>query len=417
MTLEAVIAPQDSSTITGGGVSRAARGRVMVVFCGGNAVEHALPESGTVIIGRGSAADITVDHTSISRRHAKLTIGAHVTVEDCGSHNGTSINGRRLQPGQTVLAMPGAPIELGDAIVLIRSTKPGASSNDLSNGLSSLSESIGTHTSIDRMIARVAETDVPVVIVGEAGAGKLFVARQLHEKSARRRGAFITLRCANLKDAREITAASIAARGGTLVIHEPTTLSAEAQHVLAATLDAEGSAFRTMSVSSRDMQALVAQGQFSEDLLHRLSAVSIVVPPLRARLRELPLIAESLVTKAAVEHGRPVPLLSADALTALGRHAWPGNVRELKNALTRAVLLGSGRVLTAAHFDLDSANQAAGAGAGTLSSAVNEAEHRRILEALRQCNGNQTRAAKLLGVSRGTLISRLERYAVPRPRK
>jgi two-component system, NtrC family, response regulator AtoC len=398
----------------------------MVVFCGGNAVEHPLPESGVIVIGRGSSADITIDHTSISRRHAKLAIGTHVTVEDCGSHNGTSINGRKLQTGEVVLAMPGAPIELGDAIVLIRSAKlrpASPSSNDLAGGSlssssSSSADSIGTHASLDRVIARVAQTDVPVVIVGEAGTGKLFVARQLHEKSARRRrAAFITLRCANLKDAREITAASIAARGGTLVIHEPTTLSAEAQNLLAVTLDAEGGSFRTMSVSSRDMQALASRGQFSEDLLHRLAAVSIVVPPLRSRLRDLPAIAESLVTAAAAEHGRPVPLLSADALTALGRHAWPGNVRELKNALTRAVLLGSGRVLTAAHFELDAANQAAGAGAGTLSSAVNEAEHRRILEALRQCNGNQTRAAKMLGISRGTLISRLERYAVPRPRK
>jgi two-component system, NtrC family, response regulator AtoC len=202
-----------------------------------------------------------------------------------------------------------------------------------------------------------------------------------------------------------------------LVVHEPTTLSPEGQGVLAQVLESQTGMLRTVTTTSRDLAGLEARGSFSSELMNRLVGVSMAVPPLRARLRELPQIAEAIVAAVAAEHGRPTPLLSADALAALGRHAWPGNVRELKSALTRAVLLGSGRVLTAAHFELDAANQAAGAGAGTLSSAVSEAEHRRILEALRQCSGNQTRAAKMLGISRGTLISRLERYAVPRPRK
>lgn len=401
------------STLTGKGRDREHHGRVLLVVCDGRTTEHPLPESGVCVIGRGGSADIVIDHPTLSRSHAKLTIGAHVTVQDCGSRNGTLLNGKKLEATEVVLALPGSPIELGDALLILRSGARG----DISPSASS-DGTLGTGATLDRMIGRVADAEAPVLIVGEAGAGKMFVANQLHARSqSRRAGPFITLRCASLKDPRDISAAAIAARGGVLVVHEPSTLSLDAQLLLSATLDADGGSFRTITITTRDLATLASRGAFMGELVHRLSVITLVVPALRARLRELPAIAETLVTQAAAENNRPAPLLSADALSALGRHAWPGNVRELKNALTRAVLLGSGRVLTAAHFDLDAANQAAGAGAGTLSSAVSEAEHRRILEALRQCNGNQTRAAKMLGISRGTLISRLERYAVPRPRK
>jgi DNA-binding NtrC family response regulator len=136
---------------------------------------------------------------------------------------------------------------------------------------------------------------------------------------------------------------------------------------------------------------------------------------LRARLRSLAGIADAIVASLAAEHGRPPPLISADALAVLEKHTWSGNVRELKNALTQAIVLGKGRVLTATHFSF--LTELASAVIATLSSAVSVAEHRRILEVLRECQGNQTRAAKKLGISRGTLISRLERYEIPRPRK
>jgi two-component system response regulator AtoC len=141
------------------------------------------------------------------------------------------------------------------------------------------------------------------------------------------------------------------------------------------------------------------------------------VPPLRTRVGELAGLADAMLVELAAEHGRPRMLLSADAMSSISRHTWPGNLRELRNALSTAVLLGKSRVITGAQLDLGGAAQAAGASGGSLEAVVDEAEHRRILEALRACNGNQTRAAKMLGVSRGTLISRLERFGVPRPRK
>jgi DNA-binding NtrC family response regulator len=174
---------------------------------------------------------------------------------------------------------------------------------------------------------------------------------------------------------------------------------------------------RTVTLTARDLSAAAQRDELDVALFHRLAGVSVVVPPLRARVGDLAGLADAMLAELAAEHGRPRMLLSADALSVLARHTWPGNLRELRNALSSAVLLGKSRVLTGAQFDLGGAVPAAGASGGSLSAVVDEAEHRRILDALRHCNGNQTRAAKTLGISRGTLINRLERFGVPRPRK
>lgn len=397
---------ETQSTVPGRG--RRESRRTLLVLAEGMTAEHVLPESGTIVIGRGHTADISIDHPSLSRRHARMTLGAHVTIEDCGSRNGTILGGRALSPGRVLLVAPGTAIEIGDVLIVIRAPA-GA------DMLASSEASTGRSVPFERVVARLADTDHSLLVVGEPGSGKSHLARQIHARSRRREGPFVTLRCGYVRDPHEIEEIVGSARDGTLLVHDPGALTPDGQAILGRSI--EQNSARIVTVTSRDIGHLVGRGVFSADLLHRLSALSIAVPPLRARLRELPEIVSAILSQLAAKHERPLPLLGSDALAVLGRHSWPGNVRELEAALRRALLFTKSRVLTAACFNLDERQEAAGAGLGTLSSAVSEAEHRRIVEALRQCNGNQTRAAKLLGISRGTLVSRLARYGMPRPRK
>jgi DNA-binding NtrC family response regulator len=385
---------------------------MLLVLCGHSSTEHELPAEGSVVIGRGHDADVVVDHPTLSRAHARLTLGAHVTVEDCRSRNGTVVAGRPLAPGQVVLVAPGSPIELGEALLVIR-----ASEHPTRDLLASSDTSRDGAASIERTIQRIAHSRVAVLLVGEPGSGKAFLAARLHAASDVAGAPLVMLASTPTTSAVDVHHAVSVAHGGTLVVREPALLPAQAQAALGASLAAASSLVRTVTITTKDLFAAVRRGELDSALFHRLAGVSVVVPPLRARVGELSSLADGILAELAAEHGRPRVLLSADAMTALGRHTWPGNVRELKNALARAVLLVKGRVLTAAHFDLAGTELAAAANGGSLSSAVDEAEHRRILEALRQCSGNQTRAAKALGISRGTLISRLERFGVPRPRK
>jgi len=401
-----------SDTQTAARSGQVAHGRVLFVLCGTHSAEHPLPAEGTVVVGRGRDADVIVDHPTLSRAHAKLTLGAHVTVADCGSRNGTFVAGRMLGRGEVVLVAPGSPIEVGEALLVVRAG--GDPGRDL---LASTGASGAGPGMLERTIMRIAESDVPVLLVGEAGTGKSFLAGRIHASSRRAGSRLVVLHASPTTNAYMVEERIADAANGTLVVREPSLLGPSVQAALLAALLAAGPAIRTVTLTARDLHADAQAARLDAALLHRLAGVSVVVPPLRARVGDLATLADALLAEVAAEHGRPRMLLSPDAIVALGRHTWPGNVRELRNVLASAVLLGKGRVLTASQLDIRFAELAPGAGAGSLASAVDEAEHRRILEALRQHNGNQTRAAKALGISRGTLISRLERFGVPRPRK
>jgi two-component system, NtrC family, response regulator AtoC len=381
-------------------------------MCGALVTEHELPAEGVVVIGRGQDADIVIDHKTLSRAHAKLTLGVHLTIRDAGSRNGTIVGGRLLAPNEALLVAPGSPIELGEALLLVRAGRDRA--GDL---LASSGAGRGAVTSIERTIQRIANSEVAVLFVGEPGTGKASLAMRVHSGSPRAAAPLVALASGAATTVEQIASATAEARGGTLLVREPSLLSAASQAALLAALSTARSNIRPITATIHDLYAAAASNALDASLFHRLAGVSIVVPPLRARLGELGALADGMLAELAADGGRPQMLLSADAMAALARHTWPGNLRELRNTLASALLRARGRVLTAAHFDLGGNEHAAAVRGGSLSAAVDEAEHRRILEALRHCNGNQTRAAKALGISRGTLISRLERFGVPRPRK
>jgi DNA-binding NtrC family response regulator len=185
---------------------------------------------------------------------------------------------------------------------------------------------------------------------------------------------------------------------------------------------------RYVAATNQDLKQAIKEGRFRQDLYFRLEGIAIRVPPLRARPSEIaPLVRKFAVEAAKTRGTKPVDFSDA-ALVRLSTYAWPGNLRELKNLVVRSTLLTQKPVLDVEdlHFEpmglasddppvapVPAPSQPALGGGGGIS----EAERRRILDALEQCGGNQTRAAKLLGMSRGTLVNRLNVINVPRPRK
>ncbi|MEM9192750.1 MAG: sigma 54-interacting transcriptional regulator, partial [Myxococcota bacterium] len=172
---------------------------------------------------------------------------------------------------------------------------------------------------------------------------------------------------------------------------------------------------RIVAATNRDL----ADGGFRRDLYFRLNGVSIEVPALRERPSEIRPLGEHFIRDSVRRHGaRPPASVEPEFWTALEAHSWPGNVRELRNVVERAVVLADGGSLDRSKLPADQApNRPTEATLPPLKSEVEELERRRIMDALAQCSGNQTRAATLLGISRRTLINRLDTYKVPRPRK
>jgi DNA-binding NtrC family response regulator len=178
---------------------------------------------------------------------------------------------------------------------------------------------------------------------------------------------------------------------------------------------------RFVAATHRDLEAESERGGFRPDLYYRLSGVTLVVPPLRHRRDEIAGLARAFCEDAAARAGRPAPALSPEALAALEGYAWPGNIRELRNMIERATALCDGAAIEPDDLPLDkiaatlppAARRSQPAG----DRADDEAEKARIVAALAQCKGNQTRAATMLGYSLRKLVYLMTRYELPRPRK
>jgi transcriptional regulator with PAS, ATPase and Fis domain len=210
------------------------------------------------------------------------------------------------------------------------------------------------------------------------------------------------------------------APGGTIFLDEigemPLALQAKLLRVLeekkvtrVGALAARPIDVRFVAATNRDLEAEVDHGAFRRDLYYRLSAFTIAIPPLRERVGEIAPLARGFVEEAAVRAHRRVPELSAEAIATLEAMPWPGNVRELRNTIDRALVLATGDLIEACHLGEELAP------AKLAPEPADERE--RIRRALEQCAGNQTKAARVLGIARGTLIARMEQYGLPRPKK
>ncbi len=301
-----------------------------------------------------------------------------------------------------------------------------------------------------RVAQRVAQTDPTVLITGETGAGKEVLSAQIHRLSQRAAKPYVRLNCASLPenllsselfghergaftgaDRRKIGYFE-AANGGTLLLDEIGELSQSMQVKLLRVLENRtvlrlgGTTeipvdVRVLCATHRDLPAEVKAGRFREDLFYRVSAFTLQVPPLRERPAEVGMLAELFLRQQAERAGRPVPTLGTEVTAILQQHRWPGNVRELRNAIEHAFVLCDGDVILLAHLPptLQEAEvQPVVAVPGDAPSSTNvkdrlaAIEHASIAEALEAENGNQTRAAKRLGMSRRALIYKMEKYGI-----
>ncbi len=340
---------------------------------------------------------------------------------------------------------------------------------------------VGAIERMDRVIQRVAAGVINVLVLGETGVGKEVLARRIHALSPRAKMPLVSINCAALSESlleselfgheKGAFTGALAAKqgllesgnGGTVFLDEagemPLGLQAKLLRVLEQREVTRVGAVRPrpidvrfIAATNRSLEGEIASGRFRQDLYFRLNGISLSLPPLRERVDEIEPLAMTFAEHACRTSGRGLVRISRDAMEALKQYAWPGNIRELRNTMERAVLLCSGDVVTKEHLPLEKMGPvlhmappppvgltvpAPRAAAHTLASAdgsdetvselprpypvagaaAMDADRQAVVDALEKCGGNQSHAAKLLGISRGTLIKRIADFNLPRPRK
>ncbi|BAL93750.1 PEP-CTERM-box response regulator transcription factor [Rubrivivax gelatinosus] len=296
---------------------------------------------------------------------------------------------------------------------------------------------------ISRMVERVASSDATVLLLGESGTGKEVLAQGLHQAS-RRSGRFVAINCAAIPEnlleselfgyekgaftgAAKTTPGKIeTANGGTLMLDEIGDLPAALQAKLLRFLQERkierlGARqeipvdVRVVGATHQDLQALIAEGRFREDLYYRLAEIEVKIPPLRSRQGDAVLLAHAFLRRFAQEQRRGSLVFSEDALQAIAAHAWPGNVRELLNVVKRASIMADGTRVTAQDMGLKVPTRDDSAGDASefdLRAAREAAERQTVIAALARANNNIVKASELLGISRPTLYDLMHRLAI-----
>jgi two-component system NtrC family response regulator len=290
-----------------------------------------------------------------------------------------------------------------------------------------------------RMVEKVAPTDVSVLILGESGTGKELLAHAIHALSARKAGPFVAINCAAIPEqlleselfghekgaftgaVKQTLGKVEMAETGTLFLDEigdmPAPLQAKLLRFLQdRVIERLGGRkpipvnVRVVCATNQDLQALIVEQRFRQDLYYRISAVTVNVPPLRQRGSGVVVLAQAILQRIAAESATKLRGMSDDALAALQNYGWPGNVRELENKLRAAVIMAEGQLIHAADLGLDAPVTAPPQ--LNLAEVRLHAERQALIQALALAQNNVSRAAELLGVSRPTLYDLLERCGV-----
>ncbi len=291
---------------------------------------------------------------------------------------------------------------------------------------------------VARTIERIANTNVSAMLLGASGTGKELLARGLHDASNRNKGAYIAINCAAIPEnlleselfghekgaftgAVKTTEGKIEqADGGTLFLDEVGDIPLQLQVKLLRflqerTIERIGGR-KTIAVDTRivcathqDLETMITDGRFREDLYYRLAEVVVKIPSLADRPGDPTLLAKAFLKRFAKEMNPQVTGFAPDALAAIDGWSWPGNVRELENRLKRAVIMADGKLISAADLDLDDGAEYAGE-ALNLKTAREKSDRKMIRHALARSEGNISNTAKLLGISRPTLYDLLKQY-------
>jgi len=446
-----------------------------------------LVEGKEYAIGRDPTADVVLDHSWVSLRHASIIAGDPPYIVDVGSRNATFVDGRRLESFARVRLAPGTLIAIGafslhvsrgEAYITAtqrRATAAVTSGDGVPLPAASACQAApivrdARMLELYAFARKVAKSSLNVLVTGETGAGKELLAQAIHESSWRGQRPLVTLNCAALPEnlveselfgyERGAFSGAAAAKpglfevadGSTIFLDEIGELPLQVQAKLLRVLEMRevqrlGAVrptrvdVRVVAATNRHLLELVAAGSFRADLFYRLNGLTLSIPALRERPDDIEALALHFAAQAS---GHSVRLTRA-ARELLRTYAWPGNVRELKSVLERAVLVCHKEELDAADLDLESTSTlpkipvalplpgkpqtspresedkepftTEEVPTNLMRAELERRERRHIKEALERTGGNQSEAAVLLGISRRTLMNRMDRYGMNRPRK
>jgi two-component system response regulator HydG len=295
-----------------------------------------------------------------------------------------------------------------------------------------------------RVARQVAPSDIPVLIMGESGTGKELIARAIHANSRRRKQRLVTLNCAGLSEsiledelfghvrgaftgaAGEREGRFEHADGGTLFMDEigdmPQAMQAKLLRVLEngevvrlGSNDPIRVDVRLISATNRDLDEMVAEKHFREDLFFRIKGVTIRIPPLRERREDIPLLIYYFLKQAAERYNKPLETVEASAQQMLMSYSWPGNVRQLKNVIENMVVLSNGNQLTQENLPREIRPGGGDASANMNSLvgiSIEQAEKELIRNTLKMVDGNREQAAKILGIGERTLYRKIKEYGL-----
>jgi len=416
---------------------------LLIVAADGTWTSRSLPTDGALTIGRGAQVDVRVDEQAVSRLHARLEVtgAGELRLVDLGSVNGTLV-GTKLVRDVGVTVWPGEPILIGRTVFAVHAPQPARGSEEgpppaLPPGLA-LAE-------VDALVAKAAPTLISVLLLGETGVGKDVIAERLHRLSARARGPLVRLNCAGLSAALleselfghergAFTGAAQtkvglleAAAGGTVFLDEVGEMPMEVQAKLLLAIEQRVARrvgatrstpidVRFLSATHRDVEAEIRRDRFRADFYYRINGLTIRIPPLRERRGELDGLIGQFASDAATRLSRGrAPTFDEDARARLHHHDWPGNIRELRSIVEGAVLLADGDVVTSRV--LIAAGLPAASPPPPPSGSTEDVERDRVIAALAEGGGNQSRAARVLDIARNTLIARIRKYGLMRPRQ
>jgi two-component system, NtrC family, response regulator AtoC len=429
--------------------------RVVALWDGGGTSAWVAPGE-RVTIGRSSDCGVAINLKSVSRAHAEIVAGSPTSICDLGSSNGVRVGGVRIPKETATPLRSGEIVEIGSAVVIVQEPMASPASPSKSSGRSGEPAAV-----LERLVALVSKSDISVLLLGETGVGKSVTAEAIHRSSGRVEHPFLRINCAALPETLlegelfgyergAFSGASHSkpgllesADGGTVLLDEIGEMPLATQAKLLSVLDTRETQrlgglkprhidVRFLAASNRDLEGSARTGAFRQDLFFRLNGIAIVIPPLRARPQLIPGLARDFANEASNRASRRTPEFTQAAMGWLVSQPWPGNIRELRNTIERAILLLEGDVLDTTAFE--SSAELAGERAvaapskplepqglqgapGGLRGEIEWLERKRIEEALVACEGNQTKAAKLLGLSRRALITRIEAFGLPRPRR
>jgi PAS domain S-box-containing protein len=291
-----------------------------------------------------------------------------------------------------------------------------------------------------QLIEKAAHSDSPIIIFGESGTGKELVARAIHDQGHRKNGPYVQLNCAalnadlleselfgHIKGAftgayRHRMGRFEAAHGGDLFLDEIGDIPLSVQVKLLRVLETQqfdrvgdhhpiSVDVRIISATNKNLPEMIAKKQFREDLFYRINVIPIYLPPLRERKEDIPVLVNSFIQRLQPVTGKHISALTPNALKLFMDYSWPGNVRELRSALEYAFVIAEAGKVDVEHLPPQFAPGFGGTAIGA-PQADSSPEKAALIEALRRSNGNQTQAARLLGINRVTVWNRMRKHGI-----